>query len=174
MGRRGPQRDPSKPNSRGGNRRESSEALRVAAQAKVYAKRPDAPTTMSPGAVAVWDETVDELYNLGMICNLDKGLLAEYCELMVILSALRAGLYEPAKGRKKPEPSATFDKKLDQIDKVLKSVNRIGDSFGLTPKGRRAMGITTQHSIGTKTDDTGKAKPHPKFNPGLVFDDQGP
>lgn len=162
-GKRGPAPQPDKPHSRsGGNRRESSEALNRATQKSVDAQRPTRPAGMTPKAKEIWNEVIDELFAVGLVCRLDGGLLAEYCELMVILQRLRAHLSRPSKAH-------AYDKTLDQIDKVTKTVTRIGDSFGLTPKGRRAMGIETKHGPGTLTE-AGQPARHKDYDPGLVFD----
>lgn len=159
MGQRGPQRDPSKPNSRArsaGNRQTSSTAFSHAQIQHVKATRPVKPVGMTDYAATVWDQVVDELFELGLICRLDGSMLAEYCEQVAVLKVLRESVQERIKKKE------SLKDLLDQVEKASKITGRLADSFGLTPKGRRAMGINTERQAGGATD----AQPG---DPDLVF-----
>ncbi len=50
-----------------------------------------APNWLNDVALEVWNETVDELYDLGIITKLDAGILALYCEQMgLVIESKRA------------------------------------------------------------------------------------
>lgn len=112
------------------------------------------PAGLSKEAQTIWHCHVDELFQLGLICALDAYTLAEYCESMADLQAMRRSLKQ-LRAKRKP-----IDKQLDQIDKLSKMVSRMGDAFGLTPKGRKAMGIETKHPPDSKNADPIEAKKH--------------
>ena len=149
---RGPKSDPTKPHSRSnGNRKSASTAFQQAQVQKVVAEKPVKPKGLTKEAGGIWDAVVSELFELGLVCKLDGTQLAEYCEQVAMIQDLRKLLKERIKAKEQLKDL------LDQIDKASKIALRLAESFGLTPKGRRAMGINTVAKNGGAAGVTGKA-----------------
>ena len=158
---RGPQRDPSKPNSRAranGNRQTASTAYAHAQLQKVRASKPARPSSLSKAARPIWDSVVAELFEIGIITKLDATMLAEYCEQVAVVKALRKAITERIKDK------ADLKDLLDQVEKANKVALRLADSFGLTPRCRKAMGINTERAMGE-----GSTGAEPVGDPDFVF-----
>lgn len=106
---------------------------------------PKKPHYMSKDAKAVWDRVVPNLVKKNMVTLEDSDLLAQYCvalskyeEYSVFLAKNGDFIVHEHNGTK------TKREEVKICREWSKEVTRLGELFGLSPKSRKAIGITAK------------------------------
>lgn len=163
MGLRGPQADPSRPNSRAhGNRKTGSTAYQEAQIRKLAAGEPKKPRWVKGEAADIWREIVPELFRAKLTHAVDCHLLGAYCLDMAEYVKKMEKLSNP--GKALPETQKLW---RDDAQLAFRRAQEVAVLFGMNPKSRTAMGIKATDAApepagdkdtGTQTNDAGKQK----------------
>jgi len=113
-----------------------------------YEGIPEAPELLrkTERAVALWDELVRELQNLGMLHGVDLPLLAAYCNEMSTYFEAESVLLD--EGRTFETPNGFIQKRpevnisREALDRALK----LATQFGLTPSARTKISAPRKES----------------------------
>ncbi len=99
--------------------------------------RPVCPEWLGDRAKGVWDDTVEQLYLLGVISMIDAGGLALYCHAFGQFLEIESNPYKfviiTKSGAKKQNPL------YEASNKAWEKVVKLSKEFGLTPSARAGL-----------------------------------
>jgi len=107
---------------------------------------PDPPAHLKGHALAEWERIVPELYELGLLSNIDRAALAAYCHAYRVHVEAVEAMEQKGSGKKRPKPLSvtTTTTNGNEIQSPLVGISNTAlllmhkylTEFGLTPVAR--------------------------------------
>jgi P27 family predicted phage terminase small subunit len=97
---------------------------------------PPAPSTLSPEARKEWRRVGRELRRLGLVSNIDRALLAAYCEAWARFVEANDKLRQYGSIVKTPNGMPTQSPYLQIVNKATEQLAKIAVEFGMSPSAR--------------------------------------
>jgi len=133
-----------------------SRPTRDVSQPRPEAKPPTCPQHLSPSAKAEWKRLVHELYDLGILTNLDRSTLAAYCQSYGRWVEAEQKLKETPALLKMPSGYVQQNPWLTISSKQLELMHRYLGELGLSPVARARV-------------STGRRRPARPWRPADAF-----
>ncbi len=146
MGRRGPVQTPTRILSLRGSWRAKDRP----GEPQPRAAAPGKPASLTPAAAVLWDELAPALAAAGVLTQIDRHLLARYCELHVQWDQLhdfigKAGQAHPVKNHRGEIVDVGLYPQFHAMLKVNEALLRMAQHLGLSPAARAGIkGHATQ------------------------------
>ena len=97
---------------------------------------PEAPDTLSPGAVQEWKALAPVLVELGTVCRGDLRAFEQLCETLATANALQAAIETEGVLIKTGTGSFKTNPAQRSLETARNQATRLFTEFGLTPKAR--------------------------------------
>lgn len=113
---------------------------------------PERPSDMQPDTAEIWDYTVKQLAEMGLLSRADRDTLHTYCAAVAThrkatSSILRDGIMiDGVMGGKVKNPACSVQKEAAGV------ISSLGRAFGLTPSARSAIRVSAAKPKAPPTD----------------------